>query len=229
MSSLFSYFFDLVYPNLCLLCSENLMKAEKYICFHCRSDIPTTKYHLTPDNPVEKRFWGKVPLTAGSSYFFFQKGSDYQKLIHELKYRGNRELGIELGRMAGAELKESSAFASADYIVPVPLHYKKEAKRGFNQSLMIALGMSETLNIPVADKMLVRNLPSETQTRKSVYERYENTAGIFSLRQKEECEEKHILLVDDVLTTGSTLEACAAALLQCEGVKVSVFTLALAL
>ncbi len=226
MSSILNGLIDLLYPNLCLICGESLRKNEQQLCLHCFNNIPKTNYHLMENNPVEKRFWGKVPLQKGSSYFHFRKGSDFQKLIHELKYRGNREMGITLGRYAASELITSGSFDEVDILVPVPLHPKKEAKRGYNQSFLICKGLEEVLGKPVVSNNLYRKHYSSTQTKKSVFERYENTAGIFALRRPEEFAGKHILLVDDVLTTGATLEACVQTLLDVDSVDVSVFTLA---
>ena len=190
--------------------------------------MPKTNYHLLQDNPVEKRFWGKVPVERATSFLFFQKGSDFQKLIHELKYRGNKEVGVTMGKFAAADLLDSDDFKSIDLIVPVPLHEKKEAKRGYNQSEMICNGIAEILGMPVVTDNLYRTAENTTQTRKSVFERYENTQGIFGLKNPAEFEGKHILIVDDVLTTGSTVEACIQALLQAKNTRISVFTLAIA-
>ncbi|MEZ7867468.1 MAG: phosphoribosyltransferase family protein [Paludibacteraceae bacterium] len=190
--------------------------------------MPKTNYHLLQDNPVEKRFWGKVPVERATSYLFFQKGSDFQKLIHELKYRGNKEVGVTMGKFAAADLLDSDDFKSLDLIVPVPLHEKKEAKRGYNQSEMICNGIAEILGMPVVTDNLYRTAENTTQTRKSVFERYENTQGIFGLKNPAKFEGKHILIVDDVLTTGSTVEACIQALLQAKNTRISVFTLAIA-
>ncbi|MFV0391691.1 MAG: ComF family protein [Paludibacteraceae bacterium] len=225
----FHYLVDLFYPNLCLICGENLVENESQLCMKCIRDIPKTNYHLQKDNPVEKRFWGKVPVKRASSYFFFQKGSDFQKLIHELKYRGNREVGIVLGKLAAVDLLDSENFTSVDVLVPVPLHEKKKAKRGYNQSDVICHGMAVAMNKPVSTDNLYRTRENTTQTRKSVYERFENTTGIFSVRKPEEFSGKHILLVDDVLTTGSTLESCIYALQKYSDAKISVFTLAMAI
>ncbi|MHB9056029.1 MAG: ComF family protein [Paludibacteraceae bacterium] len=226
---LFHYFIDLLYPNLCLICGENLVSGENQLCLKCFHNTPKTNYHLQQDNPVEKRFWGKVPIERATSYFFFQKGSDFQKLIHELKYRGNKEVGITMGKFAGADLLESDDFMSVDMIVPVPLHEKKEAKRGYNQSEMICKGLADVMKKPLCTGNLCRTQENTTQTRKSVYERYENTQGIFKLKNSAEFAGKHVLIVDDVLTTGSTIEACIQVLMQAKNVKVSVFTLALAM
>lgn len=219
---------DLLYPNLCVICNESLVRGEEMICFHCLHQMPKTNYHLEKDNAVEKRFWGKVPVYRATSYFHFYKGSPFRQLLHELKYRGNKEIGRVMGRFAGIDLLDTDDFASIDVIVPVPLHPKKQLKRGYNQSEWIARGLSEALNKPVDTTHLIRIKENATQTKKSVFERYQNTQGIFALNDVTVFEKKHILLVDDVLTTGSTLEACALALMESSFVKISVFTLALA-
>jgi ComF family protein len=219
-----------MYPNLCLICGENLMKNEDYLCMNCLHQIPKTNYHLLPENPIEKRFWGKADVFRATSFFFFQKGSLFQKLIHELKYNGNKEIGESLGKYAGADLISSADFCTIDMIVPVPLHPKKFAKRGYNQSEWIGKGLSSVLQKPQITNNLVRIKENTTQTKKLVYERFENTEGIFDLKDNLMFCNKHILLVDDVLTTGSTLEACVHALEKTENknIKISIFTLAVA-
>ena len=221
-------FIDLLFPNLCIVCAESLVKGEHQICLKCLSQIPKTNYHLMTGNPVEKKFWGKVPVEMASSFYFFQKGSGFQKLMHELKYRGNKEIGELLGKYAAVDLIENDNYKGIDVIIPVPLHPKKQLKRGYNQSEWICKGLSSVLEKPMNTDSLIRVQENTTQTKKSVYERYENTMGIFQLKEPNELNDKHVLLVDDVLTTGSTLEACIQALLKTKNVKVSVFTLAVA-
>lgn len=224
----FADFFKLLYPDLCVVCGENLLKNEQYICLSCISSIPKTNYHLLADNPIEKRFWGKVPIFRGTAFFFFQKGSSFQKLLHALKYKGNKEIGERIGKYAAIDLIDSPDFKSIDVIIPVPLHPAKYKKRGYNQSEWIGKGLSEILAKPQDTKTLIRVKENTTQTKKTVFERYENTEGIFECTDIKSLTGKHVLLVDDVLTTGSTLEACIRALLQIEGIKVSIFTLAVA-
>jgi len=224
----FSDFFNLMYPDLCLVCGESLLQNEQHLCLNCLYNIPKTNFHLQNANPIEKRFWGKVPIYRGTAFFFFQKGSAFQKLLHSLKYKGNKEVGQVLGKYAAVDLLDSEDFASIDVIIPVPLHAKKLEKRGYNQSEWIGNGLSEILNIPQDVTTLYRVKENVTQTRKSVFERYENTEGIFELKDKNALIGKHILLVDDVLTTGSTLEACVRVLIEIDDVKVSIFALAVA-
>ena len=227
-SNPFIDFFNLMYPDLCLVCGENLMKTEQHLCLSCLHSIPKTNFHLQNDNPIEKRFWGKVAVFRCTAFFFFQKGSPFQKLLHCLKYKGNKEIGELLGKYAASDLIDSSDFSSVDVIIPVPLHPKKFKTRGYNQSEWIGRGLSEILQKPQDITSLIRLKENTTQTKKSVFERYENTEGIFELKDNKILEGKHVLLVDDVLTTGSTLEACIQSLQKVNGIKVSVFTLALA-
>ena len=228
MKSLFTNLLNLLYPNLCIICNESLIRAETIICLKCLHEMPKTNYHLEPDNTVEKRFWGKVPVHCATSYFYFYKGSPFQKLLHELKYRGNKEVGLVIGKHAAIDLLDSPDFCSVDVIVPVPLHPKKYAKRGYNQSEWIAKGLAEILKKPIETTHLMRIRENTTQTRKSIFDRYQNTTGIFVLNDKTIFRKLHVLLVDDVLTTGSTLEACMLALLETDYIKISIFTLAIA-
>lgn len=221
-------FFNLMYPNLCLVCGENLLKNEQCLCLTCLHEIPKTNFHLIPDNPIDKRFWGKTSIHRCTAFFFFQKGSPFQKILHALKYKDNKEVGEILGKYAASDLLDSIDFASVDVIIPVPLHPKKFQTRGYNQSEWIGKGLSIVLDKPQDITTLIRLKENTTQTKKSVFERYENTEGIFELKDKSSLVGKHILLVDDVLTTGSTLEACIKALLAIKDVKISVFTLAVA-
>lgn len=228
MKNPFADLLDLIYPNLCFICGETLLKSESHICLSCLNNIPRTNYHLLTDNPVEKRFWGKAPIFRGTSFFFFQKGSPFQKLLHELKYKGNKEIGEILGLYAAAELLNSPDFCSIDIIIPIPLHPKRFAQRGYNQSEWIGKGLSAVLDKPQDTNTLKRVKQTTTQTKKSVFERFENTEGIFELSGAKELEGKHLLLIDDVLTTGSTLNAAINTLLNIPNVKISIFTLAIA-
>lgn len=228
MKNPFVELLNLIYPNLCIICNEPLNKSENQICISCIQQIPRTHYHIQSDNPVEKRFWGKVKVFRATSFYFFHKGSPFQKLIHELKYKNNKEVGEVMGRLAAIELMESADFATVDFVIPIPLHPKKYALRGYNQSECIAKGISAVLKKPVDTSSLVRVMENTTQTKKSVYERYKNTSGIFEYKQGYIPDNSHLLLVDDVLTTGSTLEAAVAALSAIPGVRISVFTLAVA-
>ncbi|MBN2807629.1 MAG: ComF family protein [Prolixibacteraceae bacterium] len=225
MAEMLHDFAGLIYPNLCITCDNPMMKQEKLLCTNCLIELPRTYYHLVNGNPVEQIFWGRVSVEKATAYFIFQKGSRYQKLIHQLKYKGAREVGIEMGRMYGNELKQTSYFDAVDLIIPVPLHPVKEQKRGYNQSLLIAEGLAQSLGKPVEFKSLYRKEFTETQTRKGRYDRWENVNSLFAVKNETALSGKHLLLVDDIVTTGATLEACTAVLLEVPGVKVSIATL----
>lgn len=224
----FSNLLELIFPTLCVTCGNRLVIQERFLCIDCWHDLPVSNFHLHSGNKVEQLFWGRVKIEFATAYFSFNKESNYQHLIHFIKYKGMKELGFETGRRFGISLLESADFCTVDYVVPVPLHPKKEKKRGYNQSEWIAKGISEAMKIPVSIGNLKRNLHTSTQTRKNRFERWENVENIFESTRPEEFQGKHILLVDDVVTTGSTLESCALQLLQIENVKVSIATLAFA-
>lgn len=219
---------ELFFPSLCITCGERLITQEKYVCFNCWHDLPVTNFHLQPDNKVAQLFWGRVEIAHATSFFAFKKGSRYQQLIHFIKYKGLKELGFETGRKFGFALRDSVWYGTVDLIVPVPLHPKKERLRGYNQSGWIARGMADAMKKPVSAGNLCRQVHTSTQTRKNRFERWQNVEDIFVIKKPEEFAGKHVLLVDDVVTTGSTLEACAFRLLKTKGTAVSIATLAFA-
>ncbi|MCF0200150.1 MAG: ComF family protein [Bacteroidales bacterium] len=222
------YIVNLFYPRVCSACGQSLLKDEETVCLTCRYTLPKTGYELNADNPSAQNFYGRVDFHAVAPCFFFAKKGKVQHLIHELKYKGNWEAGVFLGQQMGLCLKEAPLFQGVDYLIPVPLHPKKEKKRGYNQSLMIARGISEVTGIPIGDQFLVRVVNTATQTRKSKEERYQNVKDIFQLCHAEELEGKHILIIDDVLTTGATLESCAHQFESIPGIIISAATAACA-
>jgi len=228
-----SYLYDLwddvislLFPRLCYACGNHLLRNEKLICTECLVQIPRTKYHLEESNQVEQLFWGRCRIERAAAFSFYNRDSRIRKLIHNLKYKGIKEIGYDLGRIYGASLAGSDFLKEIDIIVPVPLHPSKKRVRGFNQSDIIAEGLSESTGLPVDYNSLKRVTVTETQTRRSRYERWVNVDGIFSIADYSNIVGKHVLLVDDVITTGSTIESCANELLKAEGVKVSVAALA---
>jgi len=190
----------------------------------CLSEFPRTNFHLDPDNEVAKLFWGRIKVQNAASFFYYQKGSRYQNLIHEMKYYNQKQLGQNIGRWFGSELLHTP-FCSADIVHPVPLHYTRQKVRGYNQSEQVAMGIAEVLGIPLEIAAIERAINTGTQTRRSKYDRWSNVEGIFRVVKPEKLRNRHILLVDDVVTTGSTLEACATPLLALEGTAVSILTL----
>jgi len=228
ISRIFKDFVRLFYPNLCMVCHNDLAAGESVICTSCLYYIPRTKYWYDAENPVAKIFWGRVMVQNACSFFFFAKGSRYRKLLHHLKYSGKKEIGFALGKEFGYELNRGRLYEKIDFIVPVPLHPKRLKQRGYNQAEEIAKGLEESMGLPISTENLVREGYTETQTRKTRTERVKNVSKAFRLRKPNEFEGKHILLVDDVVTTGATLEECATVVLEAEDAKVSIVTLAYA-
>lgn len=221
-------FLSLFFPRYCIVCGRTLAKGEECLCIMCNINLPRTDYHLRKDNPVEKMFWGKIPLERATSFFFYRKGSDFRQILHQLKYGGQKGIGAIMGRYMAAELLESGFFEGVDVILPVPLHKKKQQIRGYNQSEWIARGIAAVTGISIDTESVVRRKNTETQTRKSFLERWENVEGIFELNHAESLIGKHILIVDDVLTTGATTVECASCLTDIEGIRISILTLAMA-
>ena len=218
----------LFYPSVCAACGCSLYRWEKIVCTRCRSLLPKTGYESNEDNPLARMFYGRVRLKAVTACFFFSKEGKVQHLIHELKYKGNADAGVFLGRELGKSIKEAPLFLGVDYLIPVPLHPKREKERGYNQSLMIAQGILEVTGIPIGEKFLVRSVNTATQTHKSKEERWKNVKDIFEVQHPEQLEGKYVLLVDDVLTTGATLEACALKLSTIPAITISCATAACA-
>jgi ComF family protein len=219
---------ELFFPRICITCGNRLMTQEKFLCLDCYHDIPRTNFHLDPENKAAQLFWGRVKTENVFSFYYFRKGSKYQKLIHSLKYRGMKELGYEAGKWIGTAISSNNMLNNFDLIVPVPLHPKKEKQRGYNQSEWIARGIADYLGKTEISENLIRLVYSSTQTRKKKFERWKNVEGIFGIKDTAVFNGKHILVVDDVLTTGSTLESCSVELLKIPDVKISLVTLAYA-
>src|SRR6185312_16159473 len=215
-------FVSLLFPELCAACRESLVANEQLICTACRYGLPFTNFHLQPDNIVAQQFWGKIQLQGAYSLYYFSKGGKVQNLMHQFKYRGMKQIGNLLGNIAGGQLAQNEVFNTVDLIVPVPLHRKRLQQRGYNQSAHFAEGLAEKLNAAVEINNLVRTTITETQTHKSRFARFENMQDVFTIENPERLKNKHVLLVDDVITTGSTLEACGTQLLKIEGLKLSI-------
>jgi ComF family protein len=219
---------SLLYPELCCACGATLYRGEKILCTRCLVKMPKTNYHQYKDNPVEMVFWGRVQIERATSFMLFVKGGKYQHLLHQLKYKGRKDIGIHMGELFARDLIGSEDFLKPQFIIPVPLHPDKEKKRGYNQSQMVAQGLSNILQIPINNETLYRKTFTQTQTKKSRYERWENVEEVFGVQKPENIAGKHIFLVDDVLTTGATLEGCSQILKQAADVKISILTLAYA-
>jgi len=198
------------------------------ICTKCLYHLPRTNFHVHESNPVSRTFWGRVELNAATSYLFFSKQGKTQRLMHNLKYRGKKQVGIYLGKQFGKELLKSDFYKSVQVVIPVPMHPKKQQKRGYNQSDLIAEGIALAMNAELQTNNLVKVLNTSSQTKKSRYKRWENVKDVFQVRDEVLLKNKHVLLVDDVITTGATIEACAHRLANIEGVTISVASLAYA-
>lgn len=227
--NLFDDFLSLIFPNLCVSCGNSLFKHEEIICTRCDFYLPRTGFHNYSDNPVMQLFTGIIEPENAVSCFYFNKGTHIQTLIHNLKYKGRRDIGVLLGKRYGFDLKTVHSFATLDLIIPVPLHPKKLLERGYNQSEEFAKGLSESLNVPVDKGSVKRSRATETQTRKSRFNRWENVNEIFEVVNKENLENKHVLVVDDVITTGATLQSCYSSLSAVKGIKISLASIAVAL
>ena len=205
----------LFFPHHCAGCGTDRLDKQIEICLRCLHRLPLTHFTAQPDNPIEKIFWGRTHVQAATSLFFYSQDSILQELLHQLKYRGNQELGIQLGSFLGTALKNTSRFP-VDVLVPVPLHPAKEKSRGFNQATLICQGIAAVTGLTVCTTLLRRNAQRSTQTKKDRAARWENMQGIFEATPFNEVPYKNILLIDDVITTGATLEACGQALLEAE-------------
>lgn len=218
----------LFYPEICEACDDLLIPGEKVFCTRCMATLPGTGYHMLDDNPVSRQFWGKIPLYSAAACWHFHKGGRVQRLLHRLKYEHKPEIGVRTGEMYGQQLLRSQYFSSVDMIVPVPLHPEKLKIRGYNQAATFAEGLSASMQVPSRSDILLRTKHTETQTKKSRFARFLNVGTAFKVMDPTVLNRKHVLLVDDVITTGSTLEACAMKLMEAMQVKVSVASIAFA-
>lgn len=217
-------FLHLIFPHVCAGCGSDLVGVNK-LCLRCHEELPATAFHLHPNNPIEKLFWGRLPVTYATAQYYFTKQSLVQRLMFRFKYRGDKELGLFLGRMIGYQLNETNRFREIDVLVPLPLFASKERTRGYNQATLLCEGIAEILQKPVLKNAVVRTTYTESQTKKRRVERWQNMEGRFYLVDEVSVKGKHILLVDDVITTGATLEACGLELLKGENVRLSIATL----
>ena len=225
---MFKNIINLFFPPVCSGCHSFLLSNENVICTLCRHNIPLTNHHLNRENEAFKKFYGRIPVEHSSALLYFHKKGIVQELIHNLKYKGQEEIGTVLGEWYAEDLKNSTLINSVDKIIPVPLHKRKLRERGYNQVTNFGLALSKNLNIPYESDILVRNVYSKTQSKKSLLNRSDGIDTIFDVVFTEKDHNKHFLLIDDVITTGSTLEACSHALLKIPGAKISIICMAMA-
>jgi len=224
----FQNFLSFFYPRCCLGCQKVLLQDEDWICLHCLTHLPETNYHLFQDNPIRDMFAGRVGVELAAALLFYKKGNITQHILHHFKYKGDKKIGELLGSYYGQKLQQTELYQNIDLILPIPLHPKKERMRGYNQSAWFAKGLSHTMRIPYYTDVLIRSTFTDTQTRKNRFSRWTNVKEVFQVIQPDILQHKHILLCDDVLTTGATMEAAIIKLYEIKGVKVSVVGLAVA-
>ena len=223
-----NHLINLFYPQVCPACGNLLTRNEETVCLTCRYLLPKTEYEKNADNPLAQMFYGQVNFNAVTAEFFFSKTGKVQHLLHQLKYEGNQDAGFFLGQQLGESIKDAELFRGIDFIIPIPLHPKKEHLRGYNQSYVIAQGVEDKTSIPIMRDCLYRKVFTSTQTKKSREERWNNVKDIFDVKNGERLKGRHILLIDDVLTTGATLMAAGKTLSQIPDIKISVATAACA-
>jgi len=226
ISAALSDFSHLLFPHNCLGCGTDILPNDSLLCAKCFEGLPYTGFFSQGDNPVEKIFYGRINAAHAGSLLYFTKNSTVQRLIFALKYQGNKEAGFYLGRLIGLELLQCERLSSIDALIALPLNKKKEKIRGYNQALVIAEGISSEWGKPIIQDAVVRKLFTETQTKKGRAARWQNMQDVFEAKNTTELEHKHLLLIDDVVTTGASLEACAATLLKIPGVTISFATAA---
>lgn len=218
--------FRIFFPKLCANCENHLTKNEEIVCTFCRHDMPLTDFINYSENKITKTFYGRIPLEKATALLYFRKKGITKKLIHELKYKGNEEIGAFFGNWIGEIIKENNEFSDIDFIIPVPLHQNKLKKRGYNQVLKFGERVSYYLERPLLEEVLIKTSTSKTQTFKDRFERLNTIDKQFYLNEVSILKNKHVLLIDDVITTGATLEACAKKIQKTEGVKISILTMA---
>lgn len=224
---MFSHLLNLFFPKSCAACASFLLTQEIVICTSCRHKLPLTNHHLIEENELIKKFYGRIPLEFGASLFYFHKKGMVQELIHKLKYKGQEDIGEMIGNWYAEELKTIEIIQSADYIIPVPLHKKRLRLRGYNQVTKFGEALSENLKIPFNDSILVRKVHSKTQSKKNFTGRIDINETTFDVQFDESLNGKHFILIDDVITSGATLESCSRALLKIPNAKISIVCMAM--
>lgn len=225
---MFKSILNLFFPKSCSGCDAILLANEKVICSICRHHIPLTNHYLLVENEAFKKFYGRIPVEQASAFLYFHKKGIVQKLIHNLKYKGHKEIGTLLGEWYAEDVKGTITSVKVDEIIPVPLHPRKFKERGYNQVTTFGKSLAEKLELNYNDKILFRKVYSKTQSQKNLLGRTENIESIFDVHFTKKDHNKHFILIDDVITTGATLEACARALLKIPGARISIICMAMA-
>lgn len=218
-------FAQLIFPKICAVCDTNLANNEA-VCLSCESQLPFTNFHLDPENPIMKKFYGRVPIVMATSLYIFKKGGSVQKLLHDFKYNGNKRIGEYAGAQLAKQIKLVEGFQSADLVIPVPLDIKRLRKRGYNQSEIIAKIIAKELEAQLVTDVLKKGVQKESQTRKNRFARWQNSETSFYGNNLQMLENKHVILIDDIITTGATLEACSRVFADVPGLKISIASLA---
>ena len=228
MKNFFNSFTQLLFPNLCICCKGYLSNQERFICDMCNYNLPLYEFNSLKDNDLRKKFWGTLPIQECLAYLSFKQNNEVQKVMHELKYNGNKEIGFAMGLTLGRLILSFDKLDDIDFIIPIPLHKKREDQRGFNQAEVIANGVSNIIKAPVLNNVVVRVINNKSQTNRNRLDRSINTDNIFKVMDLKPLEGKHILLLDDVITTGATMISCGNSLLRVKDLKLSVAGLAVA-
>jgi len=219
---------NLLFPRLCLLCNSDTPNEDQNFCVECLINMPHTNHFKKKENLACQRFWGRFQFEHAASVLNFYAYSDVRWMMHRLKYEGRKEIGYVLGLLAGKKILASDFFKSVDIIVPIPLHREKKAKRGYNQAAYFGKGISETIGVPMRENVILKRVYTKSQTKMNRVQRVKNVLNSFELVDKQGIQGRHILIVDDVLTTGATIEACAIKLQEVSGVKISILTACIA-
>lgn len=222
----FNAFQHLFFPHNCKGCGVDFISVNSFLCSRCIAQLPSTHFIEISNNPIEKIFAGRISLSAGTALYFFTKAGLLQYILIQLKYKNNKAAGIFLGTQLGMALKKSTRYQQIDCIIPLPLHPKKEYLRGYNQAAIIATGIASIWNKPVLNNAVARKVFTKTQTQENRTSRWQNMEGVFEIIRPDLLQNKHILLVDDVVTTGASLESCGLVILQVPGTQLSIATVA---
>ncbi len=226
MLSPFNELLHLFFPHVCEGCGSDIIDKDHQICLRCIANLPVSNFLSQPGNAVEKKFYGRMPVRNAGAAYYFTKDSVLEKLIYALKYRSNKDIGFYLGKLVGRYLMETQNYDSVDVLVPLPLNPRREKKRGYNQATVLCEGIASIWQKPVYDKAVIRKVHTETQTKKDRISRWQNMDGVFMVNDTAAMSNKHILLVDDIITTGATLEACGSEIVKVPGASLSIATLA---